>query len=201
MYKLEEKIDEKYVKDIFLTENWHNEILKYLGCQDFPYEFEFNKKVKVEAIKDSVYIFKSNGKNGKKCKKIALSTLVLKRFFAREVPDTNLGLSFKEYLPIENTSLIISSIRNPTMIYVLTFKNTVNEINISGKKTLYLDFILNYPFDTKTYMSISDCTKNKMTWKFLDSKDTSCMTNYELTMQDAYIHKRYVMKMCEKLSR
>lgn len=201
MLKVNELKLEKGEK-IYLRENWHDKILTITESDDFPYEFSFLEKVKNETSKENAFIFTSDKNNKRKSKiKIALSCNIVKYLFATEVPDANIGFSFREYLPFENTDILITNIRNISNVQPATFEFSVEEISLPKiNKILYLDFRLNY-LNGSAFTSLSYYTKvNKATWKFLFNPDVSYMTDYEKMFQDTFIHKKYVKVACKKLS-
>lgn len=200
MLRIEEKLELKEGTTIFLPETWHDKILEFLCMSEFPYHFLFKEKVKAHELKEPLYLFASEMKKGKKQKSLLLSANVVKCLFATEVPDSNIGCSFREYVPKENTKLIITSKRNPSHVHGMFFHLSVNCVKMENEKVPYLDFLLENLIGT-SFNDLSLYTKdNKYTWKFLESQDTSYMSRFEMTIQDAFIHKAYVMRECQKLA-
>lgn len=184
---------------IYLKENWHEMVLKLLNLKEFPYEFQMNKVVNDEASKEKIFIFESV--SFKKKIYLALSYNVVKYLYASEVPDSNIGFSFKEYLPNEKTDILITNIRNISNVQPATFDISLEELTLPEiGKTLYMDFRINF-LNGGAFTTLSYYTKvNRATWKFLFNKDLSYMTDYEKMFQDTFIHRRCMQTACKKLS-
>lgn len=184
---------------IVLPEDWHNEILEFSKSINYPYEFIIEEIVKDKDIKETYYICKADKKENGKTIKLALAEYVAKYLSAQEVPDLNIGLSFKEYLPLENTKILITNSRNPSEVVPGIFKL---EAELNQRSIICLnfkiDFINGNGFTSVRYY----CNGNKKaTWKFLLNEDTSYMTDYEKMFRDTLIHKSFVVTSCEKLAR
>ena len=85
---------------IRLSEKWHEVILDFTGETIYPYDFILEEKVKV---KKDTYCIASSEKKDFKDVKIYLSEEVVNYLLAEEVEDSNIGLSFKDFLPMENS--------------------------------------------------------------------------------------------------
>lgn len=200
MLKLDEYLELKKGTMIYLKEDWHNKALELLNTEDFPYQFEMISKVKEPSIKESLYIFEAYTQNKSKVH-IALSCNVIKYLFGTEVTDSNIGLSFDEYLPIENTDILITNVRNISIVQPALFCINIEELTLPKfGKLIFFDFRLDFK-NGNAFTSLSYYTKaNKVTWKFLFNQDTSYMTDYEKMFQDTFIHKNYVRVATQKLS-
>ena len=203
MLKLIERL--KIIKGtkIYITEDWHDSLKEFTKSKEYPYEFEIIENYIMEDSKDVYYICKGTcRKTPKKVYKLAVSVDIVRYLKAIEVPDTNVGFLFKEYLPIDNTDIIITAIRNNSNVQVGLFHSVVKELETDeyGKMPL-LDFCIDYKVG-QGFTSLSYYTKTqRATWKFLLSEDTSSMTDYEKMIQDTFIHKDLVEKSCRKLAR
>ena len=82
---------------IRLPEGWHDKILSFDKTMDsFPYDFIIKEVVKEK--KGIFYICCSE----KSDDKLVFSEYAMKYLLSEEVADSNIGLSFKEYLPLED---------------------------------------------------------------------------------------------------
>ena len=186
---------------IILFEEWHEKVLNFSHLSNFPYEFFIDEIIKDKNTKQTYYICKSaTGKNAKTYK-IALTHNVINYLFAQEVPDLNIGLNFKEFLPMENSKVLITNTRNPSEVIPGIFKIEISLVPLLEKMLISLDFEINYiNGDGFTSINYYSCGNRKYVWKFLLSEDTSYMTDYEKMFRDTVIHKSYVMKSCEILA-
>ena len=186
---------------ISLPEEWHEKILQFSQEKDFPYEFFIEEIIKDKEKKEVYYICRSEKKETGKMQRLVFTEFVIRYLSAEEVPDLNIGLSFKEYLPLEESKLLITNVRNPSEVIPACLK-VQPELLVLNKKSLIclnfeLDFINGNGFTSIRYF----CTGNrKYTWKLVLHEDTSYMTDYEETFRDTLIHKEFVIRSCEKLS-
>lgn len=184
---------------IILPEEWHDKILEFSKKDACPYEFILEEIEKDKKTKETYYICKSEKKTGGKLVKIALTECTIKYLFAQEVPDLNIGLSFKEYLPLENSQILITNSRNPSQVIPGIFKV---DSELISKEVVCLNFKIYYT-NGSGFASIRhfcDGSK-KSTWKLLFNEDTSYMSDYEKMFRDTIIHKCYIVNSCEKLAR
>lgn len=180
----------------YMPEDWHQLMLNKLNkTKEIPYLYKYHEDLKLNNLK--CFKFKSSER---KQFEIILPEYILKYLNSTTVNDNNIGLSFKEYLPIENTDLLITNIRNPNVVVPGKFKTVIKEIEIDSIAYPFIDFNIDYlngnGFTTLNYYY----TYNKATWKFLYNEDTEYMTDYEKLFQDTYIHKDFVRKSCKKLA-
>lgn len=200
MIKLDEHLELKVGNQIRLPKDWQEKITEILKIQDFPSEFSMLGKLTSPKLGGTLYIFESQLKE-KKNYKIALSNHVVKYLFGTEVPDTNIGFSFKECLPAENTEILITNVRNLSVVHPALFHIDIKELDTPNYgKMLYLDFQLDFLNGTG-FTSINYYTRaNRATWKFLFHSDISYMTDFEKMFQDTYVHKKYVIQATQKLA-
>lgn len=186
---------------VVLPENWHEKIIKFAKVKDFPYEFTIEEIKKNKNIKETYYICKSIKKDKEKVVRLAFSEYAIKYLFAQEVADLNIGLSFKEFLPLDNTRVLITNVRNPSEVVPGIFKSITQLVKIEDKSYICMNFQIDF-MNGKGFASVKYFTTAaaKATFKFLDNPDTSYMTEYEEMFRDTMIHKEYVIKSCKKLS-
>ena len=185
---------------ICLPSEWHQKILDFCYRKDMPYEFVVKDIVEDEIKNVSYYV--CTAKENEQSLIIAIDDYVAKYLFAKTVPDMNVGLFFDEFLPPENTKILITSLRNPKEVVLASIHMDLDLINVSGESVVHLkfnlDFITGIGFSSlKRYVSFS----KRYVWKFLDNPDTSFMTDYEKVFQDTLIHKEFFMISSEKLAR
>ncbi len=203
MLKLAERLKILEGTRIYITEDWHDSLKEFTKAKEYPYEFEVIENCIMEGSKDVYYICKGTCKKApKKTFKLAISVDIVRYIKGVEVPDTNTGFLFKEYLPIDNTEIIITAIRNNSNVQVGLFHSVVKELETENYgKMPFLDFCIDYKVG-QGFTSLSYYTKiQRATWKFLLNDDTSSMTDYEKMIQDTFIHKDLVEKSCAKLAR
>lgn len=184
---------------VILPEEWHEKVMSFGNLDSCPYEFVLEEVIKQKSNKETYYIC-SSAKNEKSVQ-IAFTETVIRYLFAQEVPDQNVGLSFKEFLPLENTHILMTSSRNPNEVVPGIFRIGTELIQSGDNDVICLDFKIDFTNGSgfSAVRIYCDGTK-KSTWKFLYSKDISCMTEYEQMFQDTMIHKMYVEKSCKKLA-
>lgn len=185
---------------IRLPEEWHEKILDFSKATNSPYEYVIEQIVKDKESKETFCICKAE-KRSDKNNRIILTEYVVKYLLAEEVKDSNIGLSFKDYLPIEDSKILITNTRNPSEVVPGIISVKVGLMSHGEDSFVSLDFSINF-MNGDGFTSIKYyCNGNKKsTWKFLLNDDTSYMTDYEEMFRDTIIHKGYVMKSCEKLA-
>lgn len=168
--------------------------------ETFPLEYKITD-ILIHDDKTVDYLCKSvcsKDKKGEKVRKIIVTNNILNYLFGEEVPNSNVGLYFGDYFPFENDSLLIKSnnqIDNEA-IYPVTFNLYVEDVLI-GKQTIpKIDFILNSLMEDVQYTIES---QNNNSWKFLNEADTY-MLDSEKLYQDTFIHKAYVLQVCNLFS-
>lgn len=196
------KINNNKLKEgmrIVLPEEWHDKVLAFSKKENCPYEFILGNIEKDKGTKETYYICKPEKKTGAKLAKIAFTECTIRYLFSQEVPDLNIGLSFKEYLPLEDSQILITNSRNPSEVIPGIFKV---EPELILKGIICLNFKIYY-MNGNGFTAVRhfyDGSK-KSNWKLLLHEDTSYMTDYEKMFRDTIIHKSYVVKSCDKLAR
>ena len=182
-----------------LPEAWHAKILDFTSSAQFPINFIYEGKRKNTTKNEVFFIFRSKSKSNKK---LALTEPVLQYFLAEKEPSSNEGLSFKEYLPIENSKLLITNYNNPSEVIPAKFELIPELVILNGNSMLGLNFRLNYlngnGFSTVGYYSFGS---RNYKWKFILHPDQTHMTDYEKLLCDTLIHKDFVERSCDKLIR
>lgn len=176
---------------LHLPEKWHELSAKCIDIAEekFPYDFTVKEKV------DGSYV--CEGIRNKKNFTIIVSPFILKYLNATEMPDSNMGLSLKEYLPVENTAILLTG-KNPSNVIPAIMKiETTREVR-SGKLMVGLNFVADWMNGIGS--TNLEYYVNRATWKFLFNNDLSYMTDYEKMFQDTFVHKTYVKKSCQKLA-
>ena len=113
-----------------LRESWHEKLINFTKIQALPYEYILEGFT--QNANETYYIFQSEGTvKGKKIR-IAAQKFIVRYFEAQEVPDSNIGFSFKEYLPLENTQILITNERNPNEVIPAVLKVEPQLVQIDG---------------------------------------------------------------------
>lgn len=187
---------------VVLPESWHEKVLSFSKCDTFPYEFIVEEIAKEKTLKEIYYICRAEKKENGKIFRIALTEYAIKYLFSYEVPDLNVGLSFDEYLPFEDSKIMITNMKNPNEVVPAVFKVEAELIEINEKSIIYLNFIIDY-INGSGFTSVRYYIggRNRSFWKFLMHEDVSYMTDYEKMFRDTLIHKGFVTKSCEKLAK
>lgn len=185
-----------------LPEAWHDKLIVCGKIANCPYEFLITKIYKDSSSKETYYICEGEKKEKGKKVQIAIGEYAMKYLFAQEVPDSNIGFSFKEFLPIEDSSILITNVRNPSEVVPGVFQLEVSSTELLNTSFVTLSFKVNYMngiglASVKYYAEGS----KKSTWKFLLHQDESYMSDYEKTFRDTMIHKSYVERSAAKLIR
>lgn len=186
---------------IRIPEEWHEKIVAFCNQSICPYEFEIEDIVKDKTTKETFYICKAEKKNCKN-NRIILTEYVVKYLLSEEVTDSNVGLSFKEFLPMENSKILITYVRNPSEVIPAIIEVLPSSTAIKGVSYVTLDFVVNF-LNGKGFTALRYfCNGNKKsTWKLMLNRDQSYMTDYEKMFCDTFEHKGYVMASCEKLAK
>ncbi len=179
-----------------LRESWHEKLQAFSKKKKNSYEYTVVDIVKIN--KETYYICK--GVNDKE--EVAFTQVVLMYIFAKEVPDSNVGFLFKEYLPLENTCIMMTNIRNPSIIVPAIMKLELGVIGINDKEIVCFDFNLFFINGSGFAQVIHYSEGSKKSyWKFVYNSDESYMTAYEQQMKDTIIHKEFVKRSIDKLAR
>ena len=171
-----------------IRNSWRTKIAKQLNKDEelFPFNFQ------VVSIENDEYVCESipDGKSKKK-HSVVVDPIIIQYLNGLEVDDVNVGLYFNDYLPIENSKLLIYNPRHST-IMAAHFKFSIEMIDNLPKLSFVLEDLLNGNIYT-----IASQIKNS--WKMLNGIDTY-MTDIEKMYQDTFVHKDYVMQVCSKFA-
>ena len=185
---------------IVLPEEWRNKIMGFSSATTFPSEFIIDEIEKNKEQK-KVYCICKPSITSQNSDGIVLLEYAAKYLLADEEEDSNIGLSFKDYLPSEHSKVLITNERNPSDVVPGIMNMQVGLIALKGKSYISLDLIVDYMNgDGFTSVSYYSTGNKKATWKLLLHPDTSYMTDYEKMFCDTIIHKQQVEKSCEKLA-
>ena len=183
---------------INLPHSFHQKILDFCKAKSFPREFVISEDTMNGNCAEHYYICNALRNPSKK---IVFTEYAIKYLLAEEVEDSNVGLYFYEYLPNEDSEILITNVRNLSEVIAVVFRLKPKLISINNQSVLCVDLMMDLingvgeasiRYYLNSYMS---CT-----WKFLKNKDTSFMSDYEKIFQDTIIHKEFVMKSCEILA-
>lgn len=178
-----------------IRNTWRENIARQLNKDEELFPFHF-KIVDVEQyMKDTIYVAESiPDTKSEKVIRIKVSETILKYLLSSEVSDSNIGMYFNDYLPLENTKLLILDSKNQLLVHPVLFKLQVDLISSGKQKIVSLDLVLQNLITNET-SNIS--TQSKNSWKFLFGSD-EYMTDVEKMYQDTFVHKDYVLKVCNK---
>ena len=198
MFKLNKEL--KVGMRIKLPEKWHKKILDFLGVTFFPYDFIIDRIEKNKEQKKIYCICRTENKTDR-IYDIILMEFAAKYILGVEEEDQNVGLSFADYLPSENSKILITNERNPSDVVPGILTLQVGLAGFKGKSYISLGFIIDYMngdgFTSVNYYSTGN---KKATWKLLLHPDTPYMTDYEKMFCDTVIHKEQIKKSCFKLA-
>ncbi|MBO5179225.1 MAG: hypothetical protein J6B87_02630 [Clostridia bacterium] len=182
-----------------LRESWHDKLAQFSRFESLPYEYILIGSTK--GINETYYIFQSEENVKGKKTRIAAQEFVVRYFLGQEVPDSNVGFYFKEYLPVENTQILVTSDRNPNEVIPAILKFEAGPIQIEDGSYIPILRLRLFYMNGISFADVKSYTEGvkKYTWKFLYHEDESYMNDYEKTFRDVVIHKEYVKKSAEKL--
>lgn len=173
---------------------WKKQILKILNKEDIYYPSNF-KIVDIIYNENKEQLFLCESIPNESCKKIfkiKISKMVLQYILGEEVSDCNVGLYFSDYLPLEDTKLLIMDSKDNLKIYPYQFI-----LNIS-----ILDKVPCLEFSFKNLIDFSMVSINnylKCSWKSLNGNDIY-MSDVEKMYQDTFIHKGHILIVCNKFA-
>ncbi len=174
--------------NVSIRNSWRKQIIALTGKEDFPNTFVVGEETWGIGAKSFYECTSLNDDGHKKPVTIYVDALTLQYVSSVEVPDSNVGLYFTDYLPIENTQLIITDKKNPLKILPCEF--TLKYELRDKKPVLY--FALESLLD---FSEINLAAQAKNPWKMLKGSDTY-MTDMERMYQDTFIHKSWVTYVC-----
>ena len=172
----------------YIRNSWRGKIAKHLNKDEetLPFNFRVIEKVENDFLCETI-----PDKASKKKYNVLVNPTIIHYVKSQEVEDTNVGLYFSDYLPIENSKLLIYNNRN-NKILPTEIKFSVTEKDGVPYIELILEDLL-----TKELFTITSQMRNS--WKLLNGSDTY-MTDIEKMYQDTFIHKGYVVSVCTKFS-
>ena len=171
-------------QEIMLPDTWHCKMQELLKIKRLPIEY-------VVKMQDFRHRWILQSKDNKYL--IALTTIAVKYLLGHKEITSNTGWTFAEKLPEEGSELIITPLfeDNKALVGRLELESYIY------KDTCTFDFKLVDICDNK---KIEIDYAAYYSWKELDSKDTSYMSDIEKLMQDTFLHKKYVMIACDKMA-
>jgi len=173
--------------EITILNKWRKQIIELTKKDDFPQTFKIKEEGWGIGAK-SFYECVSISDNHKKHNSIYLDAMVIKYLTSTEVSDVNVGLYFTDYLPMEDTKLLISDKRNPLKILPCQYKT---KIEYKDKK-IFISFAL---YSLLDYSEVNITNQLRNPWKMLNGTE-EYMTDIEKMYCDTFIHKGYVIKTC-----
>lgn len=195
-----------------LRNTWHDKIEKELNIKNFPYKFTAGEVIQ-GTEKNPLYFARNDEK---KKQDLIISEMALRYLSAMELPDCNVGMYFKDYLPNENSYLLLTAKGKVTPVRMLS---VVSEMEYDGRKLPVIDIVLKHlllneqysVYEKKNCMfkfiiygnAIEDVIKGKPSEMTLDAQATAIQTymdNVERMYQDTFIHKTLVKYTCNKLA-
>lgn len=178
-----------------LRNAWRKVIAEAEGVKEdkYPFLFQITDVVPSGYICESVPARKSD-----KIYKLFVNDDILRYLFGTEVSDCNVGLYTNNYLPFENSKLILTDSKDPLDILPVMIVLYANKDNyedgdnvITSLSFIYKSLILDRTYTLKSHM--------KDSWKLLTGSD-EYMTDVEKMFQDTFIHKGYVLEIGNKLA-
>lgn len=179
-----------------IRNSWREKIAKMLeiDVEHYPFTFQVG-----DLREDGYYCCKSvcNDDSDLDCK-ILVTNIILKYLIGIEVEDSNVGVYFQDYLPLEGTSILLfDTLGDKVDPYKFVF--ITNKVN---KKVVSLDLVLK-PLLFESMEQFKDLNVSFLnyyiSWKFLHGTDMY-MTEKEKMYQDTFIHKEFVEKTCNILA-
>ena len=172
----------------YIRNSWRGKIAKHLNKDEetLPFNFRVIEKVENDFLCETI-----PDKASKKKYNVLVNPTIIHYVKSQEVEDTNVGLYFSDYLPIENSKLLIYNNRNNKIL------PTEIKFSVTEKDSVpYIELILE---DLLTNELFTITSQMRNSWKLLNGSDTY-MTDIEKMYQDTFIHKGYVLSVCTKFS-
>lgn len=173
--------------EVTILNKWRKQILEITKKEDFPQTFKVKEEGWGIGVK-SFYECTSVSEGRKKPISIYLDAMVIKYLTSVECKDCNVGLYFTDYLPMENTKLLIKDKRNPLKILPCQYKLKIEQKD----KKIFISFTL---YSLLDYSEVSIANQLKNSWKTLEG-DEDYMTDIERMYRDTFVHKGYVIRVC-----
>jgi len=185
---------------IKLPKDWLNRIFYFTRSVSFEESFIISSIVEEKFQNETFYVCTSLDTNS--TEKIILTKYAVLYILGSKIQDSNVGLYFSEYLPEDNSKILITSVQNPSEVVPAIFRFKPELIVLNGESNICIrivfDFINGSGFASiKYYLNGYSLYK----WKYLFNRDDSYMTDYEKMFQDTLIHKDFIIKSCDKLAK
>lgn len=180
-----------------IRNTWRSSVANILGKDEELIPFCFKITDIITINKEQYYKSESisDDKNDE-VYSVVMSESVIRYLSADEVADCNVGLYFNDYLPLENKKLLILDSKNPLIVHPVIFRFDVSTSKALDSQIPVLDFKLDNLLTNEIYSLKS---QGKNSWKFLKG-DADYMTDVEKMFQDTFIHKEYVLNVCNKFA-
>ena len=177
----------EYGTEVTILNKWRKQIIDLLKKDDFPQTFKVKEENWGTGVK-SFYECVSISDAHKKPVSIYLDAMVVKYLTGAEVTDCNVGLYFTDYVPMADTKLLISDKKNPMKILPCQYKVKIEYVD----KKIFVSFAL---YSLLDFAEISIASQLRNPWKILEGTE-DYMTDIERMYRDTFIHKGYVIKVC-----
>lgn len=176
-----------------IRNSWRNMLMMHRTKEEYPFQFRVDSIVHNTNKTECYFICKSI-QNDKKDKVVRLmvSESIIQYATSNEVETCNVGLYFKDYLPLENEKLIIKDCKDNMKLYPCRF-STVVDVDQEMQRIRF-EFI-----SLLDNQSVSYSTYSKNSWKILNGSDVY-MSDVEKMYQDTFIHKGIVSEVCNKFA-
>lgn len=186
---------------ISISEDWRLKISKFGSLESIPKDYVISEVASNNFFKEEFYVCDSVEEVNGKRYRFALEEFVIKYLFADKVEDTNIGFYFDEFLPDEDTQILITNARVISEVIPATISVQPELATINKESLICLKFSIDL-INGRGSASIRYYLNpySRYTWKFLKHPDTSYMTDYEKIFQDTLIHKELVIESCNKLA-
>lgn len=172
-----------------IRNKWRDKILLLLNKDEFPFEFKVVDVIRNTTKTENFYLCESIPKDKKeKVVKMMVGESIIQYALSIDVDDLNAGLYFRDYIPTEGQKLLITDVKDRKKIYPYQFISAV----CMEQKMPCLKFVF------KNLMDFSETSFNtfaKCSWKSLTGSD-KYMNDIEKMYQDTFIHKGYVLQVC-----
>lgn len=203
------------INEVFVLRNsWHDKLQDYMSVKSLPFRFKTIEKIeKINNEANPCYLVSDCEKNKVK---MMISEVALKYLNGIEVPDSNIGMYFKDYLPIENAYLLLNEKEHIDAVqFILNIETLVHD----DIEYPFLDLVLKNLLDGEIELVAS---RGKSSWKFiiygnaierainkqltdktLDNlaiEISTYMNSVEKMYQDTFIHKTIVKYVCNKFA-
>ena len=171
-----------------LKDSWCTKIFeKFSKSEKYPTQFEVKRKAAYGYLCEDV---SSDSKNKKM---IFLSNAVMNYVCGNDVDNLNENVNFCEFLPDENERIMILNDEDDTITPV---RFMLSVVFCPLDNIYYVDFIFENLLDEET---ITLNSKWNNSWKSMNISD-EYMNDIEKMYKDTFIHKGYVLDVCNKFA-